>query len=42
MYHIYGITETVNKSRKIAATTDLYNVYIDIGSVRRVPADGIV
>ena len=42
MYHIFGITETVNKSRKTVAITDLYNVCIDIGSVRRVSVDGIV
>ena len=42
MYHIYGITETVNKSRKTISITDMYNVYLDIGSVKRIPIDGIV
>ena len=32
MYHIYGIADTVNKSSKTVAITDLY-VCIDIGSV---------
>ena len=42
MYHIYGITETVKKSRKTLAITDMYNVCLDIGSVKRISADGIV
>ena len=42
MYHIYGITETVNKSKKSVAITDMYNVCLDMGSVKRIPADGIV
>ena len=42
MYHIYGITETVNKSRKTVAITDMHNICLDIGSVKRIPVDGIV
>ena len=42
IYHIYGITENVNKSRKTVAITDMYYVCLDIGSVKRIPADGIV
>ena len=34
MYHIYGITETVNKSRKSVAITDMYNVCLDMGSLQ--------
>ena len=42
IYQIYGISETVNKSRKTVTITDMYNVCLDIGSVKRIPADGIV
>ena len=42
MYHIYGITETADKSRKAVAITDMHNVCLDISFVKRIPADGIV
>ena len=42
MYHIYGITESMGKTIKTVAITDLYNVCIDISSVKRNPVDGIV
>ena len=42
MYHIYGVTETMGKTRKTVAITDMYNVCVDISSVKRIPVDGIV
>ena len=42
MYHIYGITECMGKTIKTVAITDLYNVCIDISSVKRDPVDGMV
>ena len=42
MYHIYGVTKTMGKTKKTVAITDLYNVCTDISSVKRYPANGIV
>ena len=42
MYHIYGITESMGKTIKTVAMTDLYHVCIDTDSVKRNPVDGIV
>ena len=42
MYHIYGITEFMRGSMRSMATTDLYNVCVDISFVKRHPVDGIV
>ena len=42
MYHIYGITETMGKTIKIVAITDLYNVCVDISFMKRDPVDGMV
>ena len=42
MYHIYGITESLGKTIKTVAITDLYNVCVDISFVKRDPVDGMV
>ena len=42
MYHIYGITEFMRGSMKTVAITDLYNVCVDIGFMKRSPVDGMV
>ena len=41
MHHIYGLTETMGKTKKTVAITDLYNS-TDISSDKRYPTDGIV
>ena len=42
MYHIYGINESMGKTIKTVAITDLYNVCVDISFVKRDPVDGMV
>ena len=42
MYHIYGVTETMGKTNKTVAITDLYDVCTDISSIKRYPVNGIV
>ena len=42
MYHIYFVTETMGKTEKTVAITDMYNIYTDISSVKSYPTNGIV